>query len=73
MAVRLLLVYAQFAGYSTAAIENLLFLPNYSFELQDQVQIKYRLLSPIPSYDQMVKEMIDNINLNKIIYSHYLK
>ena len=27
----------------------------------------------IPSYDQMVKEMIDNINLNKIIYSHYLK
>lgn len=27
----------------------------------------------IPSYDQMVKEMIYNINLNKIIYSHYLK
>ena len=26
---------------------------NYSFELQDQVQIKYRLLSPIPSYDQI--------------------
>jgi dTDP-4-dehydrorhamnose reductase len=27
----------------------------------------------IPSYDQMVREMIDHINLNKIIYSHYLK
>jgi dTDP-4-dehydrorhamnose reductase len=27
----------------------------------------------IPSYDQMVKEMIDNIKFNKIIYTHYFK
>ena len=27
----------------------------------------------IPSYDQMVKEMIDYVNSNKIIYSHYFK
>ena len=33
---------------------------NYSFELQDQDKIKYRLLSPIPSYDQ-ITVTIENI------------